>query len=172
MSLEIQCSLVKWAEMAYEDRSPCRCSQEDFCIGLENWNALGALGNTISLLWRGSLRSPEPGSLRWRKRTDTLQPFSDHNSLFHRLAVTLNSGDQCGKGGGPVSSNCWSPFLSLSLAPWLTHTWCIKMSSFLSRTSMVYVPEPVATLGQLPYWLPATVSALEVFPSHFWKVCC
>lgn len=110
--------------------------------------------------------------LRWRKQADILQPFSDHNSLFQLLAMTLNSGDQCGKGGGPVSSNCWSSFLSLGLALWLTHTWCIKMSSFLSRKSMVYVPEPVATLGQLPYWLPATVSALEVFPSHFCKVCC
>lgn len=117
-----------------------------------------------SLHWAGKLKCPgcfgkhhfppltevspvTTAKLRWRKWADILQPFSDRNSLFELLAMTLDSGDQCGKGGGPVSSNCWSPFLCLGLAPWLTHTWCIKISSFFFLEGVWFM-----YLSLLPLW--------------------
>lgn len=65
------------------------------------------------------------------------------------MAMTPNSGGQCNGERGPGSSNYWSASLSLGPVPWLTHIWCIEISSLLSRKGVVHIREPIVSVGAL-----------------------
>lgn len=127
---------------------PCKCPRKIFVASL-GWET-----KMLWVLWVIALPSGIPLitmiRLRWGKLVNaSLQPLSNHISLFPLMVMTRNSGNQYSGESGPGSSNCWSASLSLGPAPWLTHIWCIEISSLLSIKSVVHIREPVVSIGAL-----------------------